>query len=213
MDESLIKLVDIKINSLKNKLEAKQFKVSVVENVPEMLALVKAIIPTDAKVGLGGSKTIEQSGLLKQLYETNVNLVDRYKKVKDKDERDDLLRESLLTDYFVTSTNAISMDGALYNIDGTGNRVAAMCFGPKNVLVICGINKITENEEEAITRVKNIASPANAIRLNKDTPCAKLGYCVNCNCADRICDCYVKIDRSHVKNRIHIIIVKEDLGF
>jgi len=213
MDQSLIKMFDAKIEVLKQRLEAKQFKVTVVENKEELLSFVKQTIKPNSKVGLGGSQTLKETGLFKQLYEMDINLVDRYKEVSCKDERDDLLRESLLTDYFVTSTNAISMDGALYNIDGTGNRVAAMCFGPKNVLVICGVNKITQNEEEAISRVKNIAAPANAIRLNKNTPCAKLGYCVNCNCEERICDCYVKIDRSHVKNRIHIIIVKENLGF
>ena len=131
----------------------------------------------------------------------------------DGKERDDLLREAFSSDYFITSSNAISMDGALYNIDGTGNRVAAMCFGPKNVLVICGLNKICENEEDAKYRVRNIAAVANTIRFNKNAPCTKIGYCVNCECEDRICDSFVKIDRSHVEGRIHIIFVKENLGF
>lgn len=213
MDKSLIEAYEAKLNTLKNKLENKNFKVSIVEDSTEAIKLIESIIEKDAKVSLGGSKTIEEMGLLKRLYEMNINLVDRYKQGISKEERDDLLRETFTSDYFLTSTNAISMEGNLYNIDGTGNRVAAMCFGPKNVLVICGLNKICDDEENAKSHVRNVAAVANAIRLNKDVPCAKIGYCVNCNAQERICDSFVKIERSHVKNRIHIIFVKEYLGY
>lgn len=213
MNEILTKTYELKIETLKKRLENKRFKVSVVDNSEELIDLVRNIIEDNAKVSLGGSKTLEETGLLQELYKMDINLVDRYKEGITKEERDDLLREAFTSDYFVTSTNAISMDGALYNIDGTGNRVAAMCFGPKNVLVICGLNKICENEEDAKYRVRNIAAVANTIRFNKNAPCTKIGYCVNCECEDRICDSFVKIDRSHVEGRIHIIFVKENLGF
>lgn len=213
MDKSLLQSYEAKLETLKNRLENKNFKVSIVDNSEELISLIKNTIKDNDKVSLGGSKTLEETGLFQELYKMNINLVDRYKQGISKDERDDLLREAFTSDYFITSTNAISMNGNLYNIDGTGNRVAAMCFGPKNVLVICGLNKICDDEESAKSRVQNTAAIANAIRLNKDTPCVKLGYCINCNVADRICDSFVKIEKSHVKERIHIIFVKEYLGY
>ena len=213
MNESIMKMYEAKLVVLSKRLKEKQFAVSIVDNNEQLIDLVKKIIPSQSSVSLGGSQTLKDTGLLDELYKMDINLIDRYKQGISKDERNELLRQGLLSDYFITSTNAISMDGALYNIDGTGNRVAAMIFGPKNVLVVCGLNMIANDEVDAINRVRNIASPANAIRLNKDTPCTKLGYCVNCNSPQKICSSFVKIDNSHVKDRIHIIFVKEELGY
>lgn len=213
MNESLLEMYNAKLEVLSKRLEEKQFKVSIVDSSEELLGLVKNIIPNRAIVALGGSKSIQECGLLDELSKMDIDLIDRYKQGISKEEAAELLRQGLLSDYFITSSNAVSMDGALYNIDGTGNRVAAMIFGPRNVLLICGLNKICNDEYEAISRVRNIAAPANAIRLNKDAPCTKLGYCVNCNSAQRICSSFVKIDRSHIKDRIHVIFVKEELGF
>ena len=213
MNESIMKMYEAKLVVLSKRLKEKQFAVSIVDNNEQLIDLIKQIIPSQSSVSLGGSQTLKDTGLLDELYKIDINLIDRYKQGISKDERNELLRQGLLSDYFITSTNAISMDGALYNIDGTGNRVAAMIFGPKNVLVVCGLNKIANDEVDAINRVRNIASPANAIRLNKDTPCTKLGYCVNCNSPQKICSSFVKIDNSHVKDRIHIIFVKEELGY
>lgn len=213
MNESMLKMFESKLEVLSKRLKEKQFKVDIVDSSDDLVKLIKDVIPNESSVGLGGSKSIEECGLLNELHNMNINLIDRHKSGLSKQEIQETLRQGLLSDYFITSTNAISMDGALYNIDGTGNRVAAMIFGPRNVIVICGLNKICNDELEAVTRVRNIASVANAIRLNKDTPCNKLGYCTNCNSEERICSSFVKIDRSHIKDRIHIIFVKENLGF
>ena len=116
-------------------------------------------------------------------------------------------------DYFLMSTNAITLDGELVNIDGTANRVNYLCYGPENVLIIAGMNKVSTNVEEGINRVKNIASPPNTLRLKKDTPCAKTGRCTDCLSPDCICSQTVITRRSSVKGRIKVILVGEELGF
>ena len=123
------------------------------------------------------------------------------------------LREGLLADIFITGTNALTMDGCLYNIDGTGNRVAAMIFGPKDVYVIAGINKIFNTEAEAINHIKTVSAPANAVRLNKNTPCTKKGECMDCLSPDRICSSFVKLGYQGNVGRIKIVIVNQDLGY
>ena len=126
---------------------------------------------------------------------------------------DDVFKKAFTSDIFITSTNALTMDGCLYNIDGTGNRVAAMIFGPREVIVIAGLNKICQNEEEAIARIRHCSAPANAIRLNKKTPCTKTGHCMDCHSPDRICSSYVKLAYQKQVNRIKVIIVEENLGY
>lgn len=116
-------------------------------------------------------------------------------------------------DYFIMSTNAITMDGELVNIDGTANRVSFLCYGPENVLVIAGMNKVATDVEDGLKRVKNIASPPNAIRLNRDTPCTKSGRCTDCFAEDCICSQTVVTRRSSVKGRIKVILIGEELGF
>lgn len=107
----------------------------------------------------------------------------------------------------------MTTDGCLYNIDGNGNRVAAMIYGPKDVYVVAGVNKIFESEEEAIDHIKNVSAPANAIRLNRQTGCAVTGKCVNCMADQRICASYVKLARQGNKDRIHVIIMRQELGY
>ena len=105
------------------------------------------------------------------------------------------------------------MTGELYNVDGNGNRVAAMIYGPEHVLVIAGSNKIVKDLQAAQDRVKTLAAPANCVRLNKDNPCTKIGYCADCQLPTRICSSAVTLQRSHVPGRIHILLINEDLGY
>ena len=115
---------------------------------------------------------------------------------------------------YLSSSNAVTMDGQLYNVDGNGNRVAALTYGPEHVLVICGVNKIVKNLEEAELRVRNVAAPANCVRLHKDSnPCTKTGTCMDCRLPSRICSVGSVLFRSHVEGRIHVLLVNEELGY
>ena len=124
-----------------------------------------------------------------------------------------MYKKTFMADAYFTSTNAITENGELYNVDGNGNRVAAMLYGPDKVIVICGVNKIVKDLNEAIERNKRVAAPINAKRLNKDTPCAKVGYCMDCKSKDRICNEYTVIKRQRNKDRIHVIFMNENLGY
>ena len=116
-------------------------------------------------------------------------------------------------DVFLMSSNAITEDGQLFNIDGTGNRVAALCYGPRNVIVVAGMNKVAPDLDSAVKRARNEAAPPNCIRLGLDTPCTKLGKCADCSSPDCICCQFLITRRSRVKGRIHVILVGQDLGF
>ena len=124
-----------------------------------------------------------------------------------------MYKKAFDADVYLTSTNAITMDGELYNVDGNGNRVAAMIYGPKKVIVVAGKNKIVENVEEAVKRNEEICAVKNSIRLNKGNPCEKVGHCVHCKSPSRICRAYTVIGFNRTFERIHIILVNEDLGY
>jgi L-lactate utilization protein LutB len=121
-------------------------------------------------------------------------------------------RKSLLVDLFITGTNAVTEDGQLVNLDMLGNRVAALTFGPKHVVVVVGRNKIVPSVDEAMFRVKNIAAPANAMRLDKKTPCVKTSYCEECKSPDRICNTWTITEKSYPKGRVKVVLVNQDLG-
>ena len=133
-------------------------------------------------------------------------------KAKNFEEREELLRQCLLTDTFLTGANAISMDGQMVNIDGTGNRLAAICFGPKQVIVVAGMNKVTDTLESAIQRARSVASPMNEQRFDFPTPCNVTGVCADCKSEKCICN-HILVTRHSRGNRIKFILVGEDLGF
>ena len=122
-------------------------------------------------------------------------------------------RQSLLADFFLTGTNALTLDGKLVNLDGMGNRVAAMCFGPKKVILAVGLNKVAPDLETAMARVKHHAAPINAIRLSRATPCVETGLCSDCKSPERICYMWSIIEGHMLENRIHVKLVGEDLGY
>lgn len=177
-------------------------------------ALKKALelIPIKSSIAWGGSQSIEEIGLIKALYNGDYTLYDR-ENAKNQDEVTDIFHKAFNCDYYLLSTNAFTCDGKLINIDGNGNRVAAMIYGPKNVLIITGMNKLEKNEESAMLRARNNASVINAIRLERNTPCTKTGSCNDCTSEDCIC-CQVVVTRmSRIKNRIKVILVGEELGY
>lgn len=176
-------------------------------------ALAKAIslIPEDHVVSWGGSVSINDIGLRPYVLEHR-QVIDR-DTAKTPEERKELLRKALLCDTFIMGTNAATEDGQLYNIDGTGNRVAALIFGPKQVVVIIGMNKVEPTLDAAITRARSVASPMNMQRFSKKTPCAITGMCADCLSPDSICNQMVRTRRCAPAGRIKVILVGENVGF
>ena len=173
------------------------------------------MIPAGALVGLGGSETILESGLVDALRRLDIRLLDRYKEGVSKEEVDEMRHQGLAADIYVCSSNAVTADGKLVNMDGTGNRVAAMIFGPKKVIVMAGMNKVVADVEAAIARVKNTAAPANSIRVGIETPCSKTGFCQDPHChpPTRICCQLVVTEASMTPGRITVVLVGETLGY
>ena len=154
------------------------------------------------------------TGLFHELKDnSDIEVLNTFDTRLSKEEMMDLRRRSLMTDLFITGTNAVTEAGHLVNLDMVGNRVAAIIWGPKNVLLLIGRNKITADLEDAMIRIKNYAAPVNTMNLDKKTPCAKTGICHDCSSPDRICNYWTITEKSFVKNRIKIILINEDLGF
>ncbi len=172
-----------------------------------------SLIAPGEKVSFGGSVTIEESGILDALRgREDITLYDRAT-AKDAQEVGVIFRQAFSADTYLMSSNAITLDGELVNIDGNGNRVAALIFGPKQVIVVAGMNKIVSNEEEAVNRARNMAAPPNCIRLSKNTPCAATGRCGDCMGSETICCHTVVTRRSRDAGRIKVILVGEELGY
>ncbi|MGL4737316.1 MAG: lactate utilization protein [Cellulosilyticaceae bacterium] len=203
---------ELQASSIIKQLEKRRMKGFYCSTKEDARELVLSLIEEGSSVSWGGSMSIVEAGILDALYERDTNtLLDRAKCAPD--QIDTVLRQSFFSDYYLMSSNAITLDGQLVNIDGAGNRVAAMIFGPQNVLMVVGMNKVTATVDEAINRVHNIASPQNTLRLGKETPCAKTGMCHNCLSPDCICMQTVITRNSRVPNRIQVILVGEALGY
>lgn len=193
-------------------LEKRNFDVYYCENGDEAADKAMSLIDKNDSVSWGGSYTVSQIGLIEKLRTSGYNLIDR-EKGGSAEERAEIMRQGLLADTFLMSSNAVTEDGILVNIDGNGNRVAAMCFGPKSVIMIIGMNKVCPTLEEAEDRAHNIAAVKNAERFGlTKTGCAH-GKCVNCLSDECMCSYIVKTRRSKEKGRIKIILVGESLGF
>lgn len=184
-----------------------------VQDEKELIDKIMEIAPEGSIVSVGGSMTLFETGVIDHLRSGRYNFLDRYKEGLSPEDIKDIYRKSFSADVYFASSNAITEDGELYNVDGTGNRVAAMIYGPDKVIIVAGINKIVKDVEEAISRNREMAAPANAKRLNRNTPCAKVGYCMDCSSQDRICTDYVLIRRQMKKGRIHVIFVNKELGY
>lgn len=177
-------------------------------------ALKKALelIPKGASIGWGGSITLSETGLMDAIQNGDYKIIDRDKATNLENQRK-IYGEICMSDVFLMGTNAITLDGELINIDGRGNRVAFLCYGPQNVIVLAGMNKIVTDIDSGFKRVRNIASPPNTIRLNKKTPCSVTGKCEDCYSPDCICGQFVITRRSGVPNRIKVILIGEELGY
>lgn len=179
----------------------------------ELLEKILPMMEEGSSIAWGGSETLKECGLMDALKESGkYNLIDRAT-AKNPDEMQDIYLKSAGSDYFLMSTNAITMDGELVNIDGNGNRVACLIHGPKHVFLVVGMNKVVTDIGSGLSRTQNVASPPNTVRLNKNTPCSQTGFCGNCLSPDCIC-CQLVITRySRHEGRIKVFLVGEDLGF
>lgn len=177
----------------------------------EALKKAVSLIPESHVVSWGGSVSIDEIGLRPYVLEHR-QVIDR-ETAKTPAEKQDIMRKALTCDTFIMGTNAATEDGQLYNIDGNGNRVAALIFGPKQVVVIVGMNKVEPTLEAAITRARTVASPINMQRFSKNTPCAVTGMCADCNSPDSICNQMVRTRRCAPVGRIKVILVGENLGY
>lgn len=193
-------------------LERRNFDVYYCENGDEAANKAMSLIDKNDSVSWGGSYTVSQIGLIEKLRTSGYNLIDR-EKGGSAEERAEIMRQGLLADTFLMSSNAVTEDGILVNIDGNGNRVAAMCFGPKSVIMIIGMNKVCPTLEEAEDRAHNIAAVKNAERFGLTKTGCAYGKCVNCLSDECMCSYIVKTRRSKEKGRIKIILVGESLGF
>lgn len=193
-------------------LEKHHFEAYYVSTSEEALEKVMSLIPKDHVVSWGGSKTMEAIGVYRRLAEEGYKTIDRGMG-KTPEEQNELMRQGLLCDTFLMSSNAVTEDGQLFNIDGTANRVAALCFGPRSVIVVAGMNKVVKNMQEAYGRVRSYAAPCNMQRFEgRQTPCAVTGICGDCHSADSICNQMVTTRNSRPAGRIKVILVGEDLG-
>ncbi len=174
-----------------------------------------AMIPDKATVSRCGSMTLVEMGLWEALAREKpaVQVIDPFTAGLSPEESYARLRQGLLADFMISSTNALTMDGKLVNLDATGNRVAAMCFGPEKVILAVGLNKVTPDLDSAMARVKHHAAPINAIRLKRETPCAETGLCADCKSPARLCNIWSIIEGHRFDHRLHVKLVGEDLGY
>lgn len=206
-------------NLKKNKMDAYYC-----ENSEEARCLVASLLEGCVTVSAGGSETLKQTGIADYITSDKFEYIDRFKQGITEDERRELFAKIFLADAYLMSSNAITENGELYNVDGNSNRVSALLYGPKSVIIVAGVNKIVKDLGEATMRVKCKAAPPNTIRLNKDTPCSKLGRCAvinedefaftkGCSCTDRICCNFVVCAQQRHVGRIKVVLINEELGY
>ena len=216
MDQPVEMYWKIKLNETKEQLEANNFEVTIAAGISDAKTIVlEKLIPQlkPQRISWGGSMTFVASGLYQALKDAkDMEVVDAIDLSLSKSELMERKRASLLVDLFITGTNAITEDGQLVNLDMIGNRVGALTFGPKHVIVLVGRNKIVPDIEDAMARIKDFAAPANAMRLDKKTPCSKTAYCHECNSPDRICNTWTITEKSFPKHRVKIVLINEAVG-
>jgi L-lactate utilization protein LutB len=175
---------------------------------------VLGLIPDGTTVSRCGSMSLVEMGLWESLAQRKgVEILDPFNPALNPQEALAMRVRGMTADIMITSANAITLDGKIVNLDGVGNRVAAICFGPKKVILVVGMNKVVFDLDAAMRRVKHLAAPTNAIRLNRKTPCVQTGRCHDCDSPERICNMWSIMEGHGIPNRIHVKLVGEDLGY
>ena len=212
MDENRVKRNQLLGARIIKGLESRNMEGYYTESKEEALKKALELIPEGSSVGWGGSMSIQEIGLKDAVCQGNYKIYNR-DNCKSPEEKRTTELAIFDSDYFITSSNAITEDGVLVNIDGMANRVAAITWGPQNVVMIVGMNKVVRGIDEAVSRARHEAAPVNAQRFDIDTPCKKNGICFDCKSQDCIC-CQIVVTRfSKIPKRIKVILVNEELGF
>ncbi|MDE7283248.1 MAG: lactate utilization protein [Lachnospiraceae bacterium] len=198
--------------SIIKNLEKRNMEGYYFETSKECVKAITDSMPQGSIISWGGSETIKEAGLMDAVRNGSYELIDRAD-AKNPDEARQIYAKTVLADYYLMSTNAITIDGELINIDGNGNRVACLIQGPSHVIIVAGMNKVVTDVTSGIARVRNIASPANAIRLKRNLPCAATGHCHDCLSTECFCNQIVVTRRSGHTGRIKVYLVAEDLGY
>lgn len=212
MDSVIIKRNELVAHRVIKMLQARHHEAYYAADKDAALRLALSLIPEGSVIGWGGGRSIQEIGLKDAVRVGNFYVIDR-DKAKTAEERKTVEHQALSADVFLMGTNAITEDGQLVNMDGNGNRVAALCYGPESVIVIAGINKLAPDLETAISRVRHTAAPINAQRFPGKAPCRQFGACGDCHNDDCICSQLVITRNSMVTGRIKVILVGEALGF
>lgn len=212
MDQHVNEIIRKRMETCKNALEINHIKTYLAANAQEACAMVSSMIQDGEQVCDGGSMTLIDTGIVEMLQNREIQYHTHGDTSMTREESDAEARKAFSADTFITSTNALTLQGEIINIDGHGNRVSAMIFGPKQAIIVVGYNKLVRDEAEAIQRLKTLAAPANCVRLDKKTPCRFLGECKDCKSDDRICSSYVKLNFDR-EDRLRVIIVEEDLRY
>lgn len=213
-----------KIETAMRNLEKNNMKAYFVETKADVVPLVRTLINEGDTVSNGGSQSLKETGVMDELKSGRYNYLDRSREGITREEVEEVYRQAYCADAYFASSNAVTESGYLYNVDGNSNRVSAILYGPKSVILVCGYNKIVKDLDEAVKRVKTCAAPPNTVRLSCDTYCAKTGKCVSlakenaeiadgCHSEGRICCNYVISGQQRHINRIKVIFVGEELGY
>ena len=217
--------MNIKIENTIKALEKNNIKAVFAKDKAEICEIVKSMLFEGAKITNGGSVSVIESGVADIIKDEKYNFLDRFKKGITPEEQLEVYKNVLDSDFYFCSTNAVTENGDLINVDGNCNRISAISFGPKKVIMIVGANKIVKDINEGFLRVKKVAAPKNCVRLSVDSPCSKLGHCVSllnkdnpqitdgCNIDGRICANYLVSGRQRIKDRIVVIFTEETLGY
>jgi len=205
MNESVVKTI--------KHLEQHNIAGYFVKDQKKLIELLTTLIPKGSEVGSGDSVTLEDLGVFEFLRHGDYQFNDKFASGLTSADKRELYLKNFSAHTFITGTSAVTEDGKIYNIDGNGSRIAPMIYGPEQVIIVVGVNKIVPNEEAAVYRTRQIAAPLDAVRLKKETPCVKLGRCIDCHHKQRICNAFTLITGQFIKDRIKVIIVDEVLGY
>ena len=213
MDKNKYEVIRLRMERTAKALRRNNMYCECAESAEEALEILGELMNEGDTVSVGGSMTLFETGVIDLLRDGTYRFLDRYEKGLSAEQIQSIYRESFSADVYLTSTNAVTENGELYNVDGNGNRVAAMLYGPKSVIVLAGCNKIVKDLAEAKTRVEEFAAPANAVRLSTGTPCTLTGECMHCMSENRICADTVIMARQRTKDRVKVILIAEELGY
>lgn len=184
-----------------------------VKDAKQLIETVQSLLSEGEIIGCGDSITLEETRVFEFIREGNYHFLDKHNSELTSADKRELYLQNFRAHTFLSGVNAVTQEGGLYFIDGNGSRVAPIIYGPEQVILVAGTNKIVSDSEEAIQRIRQVAAPLDARRLGKNTPCVKLGKCIDCKSKERICNDFICITRQYVKDRIKVIFLEGDFGY